>query len=44
LHQQPGEINYRRGRRVLYFDDPDKHLFELMTPVTSATPVPAESG
>jgi catechol 2,3-dioxygenase-like lactoylglutathione lyase family enzyme len=44
LHQQPDEINHRRGRRVLYFDDPDGHLFELMTPVTPAVPVPGESG
>ena len=28
---QPGQINHRYGGRGVYFDDPDKHLFELMT-------------
>jgi catechol 2,3-dioxygenase-like lactoylglutathione lyase family enzyme len=28
---QPGQINHRYGGRGVYFDDPDEHLFELMT-------------
>jgi catechol 2,3-dioxygenase-like lactoylglutathione lyase family enzyme len=28
---RPGEINQRYGGRGVYFDDPDGHLFELMT-------------
>lgn len=28
---QPYEINHRRGRRGVYFDDPDNHLMEIMT-------------
>jgi catechol 2,3-dioxygenase-like lactoylglutathione lyase family enzyme len=28
---QPGEINHRGGGRGVYFDDPDGHLFELLT-------------
>jgi catechol 2,3-dioxygenase-like lactoylglutathione lyase family enzyme len=28
---QPGRINHRYGGRSVYFDDPDGHLFELMT-------------
>jgi len=28
---QPGQINHRYGGRGVYFDDPDRHLFELMT-------------
>jgi len=28
---RPGEVNDRRGGRGVYFDDPDGHLFELMT-------------
>jgi catechol 2,3-dioxygenase-like lactoylglutathione lyase family enzyme len=28
---QPGEINHRYGSRGVYFDDPDGHLFELLT-------------
>jgi catechol 2,3-dioxygenase-like lactoylglutathione lyase family enzyme len=28
---QPGQINHRYGGRGIYFDDPDGHLFELMT-------------
>jgi catechol 2,3-dioxygenase-like lactoylglutathione lyase family enzyme len=28
---QPGQINHRSGGRGVYFDDPDGHLFELMT-------------
>jgi len=31
--QQPGQINHRYGGRGVYFDDPDGHLFELMTSV-----------
>jgi len=30
---QPGAINHRYGGRGVYFDDPDGHLFELMTKV-----------
>lgn len=26
-----GEINTRRGGRAMYFDDPDGHIFEVMT-------------
>ena len=34
---QPGQINHRYGGRGVYFDDPDGHLFELMTaPYSSA--------
>lgn len=29
--RQPGRINHRHGGRGVYFDDPDGHLFELMT-------------
>ena len=28
---QPGQINHRYGGRGVYFDDPDGHLFELLT-------------
>ncbi len=28
---QPGQINHRFGGRGVYFDDPDRHLFELLT-------------
>jgi catechol 2,3-dioxygenase-like lactoylglutathione lyase family enzyme len=28
---QPGQISRRYGGRGVYFDDPDRHLFELMT-------------
>jgi catechol 2,3-dioxygenase-like lactoylglutathione lyase family enzyme len=28
---QPGEINRRGGGRGVYFEDPDGHLFELLT-------------
>jgi catechol 2,3-dioxygenase-like lactoylglutathione lyase family enzyme len=28
---RPGQINHRHGGRGVYFDDPDRHLFELMT-------------
>lgn len=28
---QPGKINHRYGGRGIYFDDPDGHLFELIT-------------
>jgi catechol 2,3-dioxygenase-like lactoylglutathione lyase family enzyme len=28
---QPGQINHRHGGRGVYFDDPDGHLFEIMT-------------
>ncbi len=31
MRSQPGEINHRGGGRGVYFDDPDGHLFELMT-------------
>jgi catechol 2,3-dioxygenase-like lactoylglutathione lyase family enzyme len=27
---QPGQISHRYGGRGAYFDDPDKHLVELM--------------
>jgi catechol 2,3-dioxygenase-like lactoylglutathione lyase family enzyme len=29
--QYPGEIYHRHGGRGVYFDDPDRHLFELLT-------------
>ena len=29
--QQPGRINHHFGGRGVYFDDPDGHLFELIT-------------
>ncbi|UGY92890.1 VOC family protein [Streptomyces gobiensis] len=29
--QQPGEINRRDGGRGLYFEDPSKHLMEVLT-------------
>jgi catechol 2,3-dioxygenase-like lactoylglutathione lyase family enzyme len=29
--RQPGHINQRHGGRGVYFDDPDGHLFELLT-------------
>jgi catechol 2,3-dioxygenase-like lactoylglutathione lyase family enzyme len=29
--RRPGEINHAYGGRGVYFDDPDRHLFELMT-------------
>jgi catechol 2,3-dioxygenase-like lactoylglutathione lyase family enzyme len=29
--RQPGQINQRHGGRGVYFDDPDGHLFELLT-------------
>jgi catechol 2,3-dioxygenase-like lactoylglutathione lyase family enzyme len=29
--QYPGEIYHRHGGRGVYFDDPDWHLFELLT-------------
>ena len=28
---RPGQINQRYGGRGVYFDDPDGHLFELLT-------------
>jgi catechol 2,3-dioxygenase-like lactoylglutathione lyase family enzyme len=36
--QQPGKINRRFDGRGVYFDDPDGHLFELMTTRYAATP------
>ena len=33
MRSQPGEINHRWGGRGIYFDDPDGHVFELMTRV-----------
>jgi catechol 2,3-dioxygenase-like lactoylglutathione lyase family enzyme len=35
---QPGEINHRYGGRGVYFDDPDGHLFELLTTPYSTDP------
>lgn len=35
---QPGQINHRYGGRGIYFDDPDGHLFELMTAPYSSEP------
>jgi catechol 2,3-dioxygenase-like lactoylglutathione lyase family enzyme len=35
---QPGQINHRYGGRGIYFDDPDGHLFELMTAPYSPDP------
>jgi catechol 2,3-dioxygenase-like lactoylglutathione lyase family enzyme len=29
--RRPGQINLRFGGRGVYFEDPDRHLFELMT-------------
>jgi catechol 2,3-dioxygenase-like lactoylglutathione lyase family enzyme len=37
---QPGKINHRYGGRGVYFDDPDAHLFELMTAPYSSAPEP----
>lgn len=28
---RPGEINHRDGGRGLYFEDPDRHLLEILT-------------
>ena len=36
--RQPGQINHRYGGRGVYFDDPDGHLFELMTAPYSPAP------
>jgi len=30
-HQRPGEVSRLRGRRGLYFDDPDGHTIEITT-------------
>jgi len=35
---QPGQINTRYGGRGVYFDDPDGHLFELMTAADQPAP------
>jgi catechol 2,3-dioxygenase-like lactoylglutathione lyase family enzyme len=41
---QPGQINHRYGGRGVYFDDPDGHLFELMTaPYSSVSEVAQET-
>jgi catechol 2,3-dioxygenase-like lactoylglutathione lyase family enzyme len=37
FRREPGQINYRFGGRGGYFDDPDGHLFELMTHPGSPT-------
>ncbi|NJC72430.1 VOC family protein [Planosporangium thailandense] len=29
--RRPGEINYDRGGRTVYFDDPDGHVMEVLT-------------
>jgi catechol 2,3-dioxygenase-like lactoylglutathione lyase family enzyme len=29
--KRPGEINYDRGGRTVYFDDPDGHVMEVLT-------------
>lgn len=29
--RRPGEINYDRGGRTVYFDDPDGHVMEILT-------------
>jgi catechol 2,3-dioxygenase-like lactoylglutathione lyase family enzyme len=29
--KRPGEINYDRGGRTVYFDDPDGHVLEVLT-------------
>ncbi|GAA1814695.1 VOC family protein [Planosporangium flavigriseum] len=29
--KRPGEINYDRGGRTVYFDDPDGHIMEVLT-------------
>jgi catechol 2,3-dioxygenase-like lactoylglutathione lyase family enzyme len=34
--RQAGAINHRSGGRGVYFDDPDGHLFELMTAASGA--------
>jgi catechol 2,3-dioxygenase-like lactoylglutathione lyase family enzyme len=31
FRHQPGEINHRYGGRGVYFDDPDRHLMEVIT-------------
>jgi catechol 2,3-dioxygenase-like lactoylglutathione lyase family enzyme len=38
FRSQPGEINHLYGGRGVYFDDPDRHYFELIT--TPYGPVP----
>lgn len=38
--RQPGRTNRRHGGRGVYFDDPNGHLFELMTAPYSADPEP----
>jgi catechol 2,3-dioxygenase-like lactoylglutathione lyase family enzyme len=32
--KRPGEINYDRGGRTVYFDDPDGHVMEVLTHAT----------
>jgi catechol 2,3-dioxygenase-like lactoylglutathione lyase family enzyme len=31
VRNQPGQINHRDGGRGVYFDDPDRHLMEVIT-------------
>jgi catechol 2,3-dioxygenase-like lactoylglutathione lyase family enzyme len=36
--ERPGEINHRYGGRGVYFDDPNGHLFEIITQPYGKTP------
>jgi catechol 2,3-dioxygenase-like lactoylglutathione lyase family enzyme len=38
LRERPGEINHRYGGRGVYFDDPNGHLFEIITQPYGKTP------
>ncbi len=38
---RPGEINHGHGGRGVYFDDPDGHLFELLTAAAETGPASA---
>lgn len=40
-HQNPGEINARRGGRGFYFDDPSGHSMEVLTRASIAAPTQA---
>jgi catechol 2,3-dioxygenase-like lactoylglutathione lyase family enzyme len=37
--QQPGRINHHFGGRGVYFDDPDGHLFEIITKPYGSSPL-----
>jgi catechol 2,3-dioxygenase-like lactoylglutathione lyase family enzyme len=38
FRHQPGEINHHYGGRGVYFDDPDRHLMEVITQPYGADP------